>query len=224
MSGRYFIYKGTDCNTCKLTSLQCTYIKKNGQQCKNRTVITAPFCWIHTMELFGVRVKESKRIPGQMGLFADKAFKKGQAICPYYGDIRTKAEIDRYYGISDDDVAPYAVQLRDGQSFVDAACYRSAGGNANDPRKGRRAAPESANAKFVDKTQDVNVAFPSDQDLKKGPFENIKGQYVLIQARKPIKKGDEITVSYGDDYKFSGKDKTTGYLRSEQKARDKYCD
>jgi hypothetical protein len=175
------------------------------------------------MELFGVRVKESNRIPGQMGLFADKAFRKGQAICPYYGDIKTKAEIDRYYGISDDDVAPYAVQLRDGSSFVDAACYRSAGGNANDPRKGRRAAPESANAKFVDKTQDINVAFPSDQNLQTGPFKNIRGQYVLIQARKPIKKGDEITVSYGDDYKFSGKDKTTGYLRSEEKARAKYC-
>ena len=114
----------TRCDICPLSSNQCSYIKRNGHRCKNRVVQTNPFCWIHSLQMFGVRVKDSNLIPGQKGLFAERQFRAGELICPYYGDIERQDPDPEL-------TEPYAVDLRKDQKVVNADCYRSLAANAN---------------------------------------------------------------------------------------------
>ena len=133
---KYYVYYGNDstgnktCASCPIYSGRCSFIKDDGHRCKNRVLLTQPFCWIHSYELFGVRVKPSLAVPGQKGLFAVKAkypnnvaFKKDDFICPYYGNIEDAEDLDV-------ESKPYAVKVKNGYE-VNADCYRSLASNAN---------------------------------------------------------------------------------------------
>ena len=234
---KYYVYYGNDrrgnqiCASCKLTSNRCSFTKEDGDRCKNRVLLTQPYCWIHSYELFGVRVKPSLVIPGQKGLFAARAnhpnnvaFKKGEFICPYYGNIESA---DNEF-----ESKPYTMALKNGYE-VNADCYRSLASNANSnagikPRK-------DFNATLVDKSSNpANLpGLRNQEDIDLGHLSApAPGQHEYnwagLRASKTIKVGEEILVFYGrqgkkDSYLFKDDNVTTGYLKNKQKALDKYC-
>lgn len=112
---------------CRLECDQCDHIRPNGVRCRNRACLGTPTCWTHTISKYGVRAKAST-IPGAgKGLFATRAFKAGDWICPYIGEPITQECLDnRYPG---DMTAPYAEQIPGG--FVDSACVRGIGSISN---------------------------------------------------------------------------------------------
>lgn len=225
---RYYVYKGVGdnhrCNVCQLASNQCSYIKRNGQRCRNRVVLTNPFCWTHSYEMFGVRVKDSTVFPGQKGLFAERdnyggglAFRTGDLICPYYGDIGPTSE---------EETAPYAVRLNS-RSDVDADCYRSLASNANSAARTNR----NRNAKIIIRRSDPRNAGNYGEIYAGQPIlaEHLSAtdppnfRYANFEATNNIRVGEEILVSYGRSYRFHDDHVNTGYLRNEGQARRKYC-
>jgi len=206
---RFYIYTGDGnrCDVCQLASNQCAFIKEDGSQCKNKVVMTNPFCWIHTLKLFGVKVKPSTHVPGQNGLFAEKNFSRGDFICPYYG------EIEEYN--PEDINQPYAIKL--GRSHVvNADCYRSIGAQANHANRSQ------INADLVESTADVQDRFGA-PDIGVNMLRNPNGRYASIKAIKAIPKGREILVNYGRDYNLVDDHVNTPYVKNEAVARRRYC-
>ena len=66
-------------------SIQCTKIKPDGTQCKNRT-LKGPTCYIHALQR-GLRVKISSIPDAQMGLFATKDYRRNELIDEYKGSV-----------------------------------------------------------------------------------------------------------------------------------------
>ena len=150
------------------TSHQCIFMKlRNGKRCKNRTRHGA-FCQPHLEKVEGLRIKKSP-IAGK-GLFADKAFRKGDHITHYTGDISYDPDVDHggsmyVYGLTDD-------------VTIDAARSDTAPGRMMNDPKGTRP-KKKPNAIWV--------------------TDNIRKQ-VRVKALKNIKPGDEILISYEKDY------------------------
>ena len=76
---------------------QCTaQNSSNDNTCGNRTC-KFNLCWRHLARDFGLRVKQSRLIPGQNGLFATRPFATGDIICPYTGQELTRDEVEELY-------------------------------------------------------------------------------------------------------------------------------
>jgi hypothetical protein len=97
-------------------------------------------------------------------------FRKGTSIIEYDGEMLNDEELIERYGQY---TAPYAVESKD-DSYVDCACERGVGSNAN-------TYPNHNNARFI-----VNRA---------------KNQ-VKIVATKNIRNDTEIFLSYGRSFKM----------------------
>ena len=70
----------TDTFRCRLDCDQCTHIKDNGQQCRNRVCFGIPVCWVHSIQVHGVTIRPST-IPGAgKGLFAVGEFEEDKCI------------------------------------------------------------------------------------------------------------------------------------------------
>ena len=77
---------------CRLQSEQCTAIKPNGLQCRNRTVIGTNICWTHLLHRDHLRILDT---PHGKGLFAKNPrkapnaviFSRAQRIISYGGQI-----------------------------------------------------------------------------------------------------------------------------------------
>lgn len=163
MGKRYFV-ANTDndkkCFSCPLKGMRCNYVKKNGQQCGNRCLVTVPFCWVHTEELFGVRVRPINRYEGdQVGLFAKEDIEKGgHAIIPYFGESIDADDLHERYCNS---TGPYAFSnnINNAKNVIDAACERSAASAANAPdaKQNLRTNADlmSVNVKEEDKQEEV---------------------------------------------------------------------
>ena len=210
---KFYIYnKDGKCDICQLSSNRCSYIKDDGNRCKNQVVMTNPFCWIHSLELFGVRVKESTKFPDQKGLFAERNFSKGEVICPYYGQIERDPGDNRN--------EPYAIRINK-EYLVNADCYRSLGANANSNY------PRVDNAELVKRHQDPQTLFGP--RLNEPELENLVAQtgqrqtFMAIKAKANIRAGQEIFVDYFTGYAFEDDHINTGYLKNEAEARKKFC-
>ncbi len=150
-----FVYEDTGRNgtsfACPLTALKCRGQTKSGAACTRWSVKGVPYCWQHLLSKKNLRVFPSREVPGQLGLFAsttakpsdgdgdgdgddDMLFDAGDTIVRYFGERKTKAEIDARYGRR---TAPYTVQVGGvrGDKFIDAACVRGAGAYANHHRR-----------------------------------------------------------------------------------------
>ena len=115
---------------------QCTATTKRGTRCNGKTA-KGQYCYTHLKQVDGLRVKKSTVGPqAGMGLFAERDFKKGEAVTIYTGDYLDVAE--------GDGGGNYVLQLT-WQKAIDAARTNSAPGRwANDPRGSNR----RANAEF----------------------------------------------------------------------------
>lgn len=166
---------------CHLTCGRCTHIKCNGQRCKNRVCFGFPICWIHSLQVYGVRLRESTIPDTGKGLFATRDFPRYTWICPYNGEDVTEACLEQRY--PGNVTAPYAVDFKnDPHRYVDSACLRSMASMANGLfRPDGTSQPLTAhNAEIVER-----------------PGSDTRH---WLRARRNIFEGDEIFVYYGTVY------------------------
>ncbi len=164
---------------CPLQCTQCEAVKADGTQCRNRSCVATPFCWIHLMRERHLRVRESTIENAGKGLFAvlpnghpnDIVFRKHDVIIEYAGEVITEAELNQRYG---NYTAPYALQSK--HHIEDAACRRGAGAMVNHATGNR-----------------VNVYFNY----------NLDTEHFELIAKKNIRNGEEIFVNYGKVYRFN---------------------
>ena len=154
---------------CRLQSEQCTAIKPNGLQCRNRTVIGTNICWTHLLHRDHLRILDT---PHGKGLFAKNPrkapnaviFSRAQRIISYGGQIIDLWDLNRRYGKK---TAPYGVDIGNNE-YEDGACLRGIGSIAN------HASGDRANARF---------GFT-------------RGGELFLYADKPIRNGQEILIDY----------------------------
>jgi hypothetical protein len=171
---------------CTLQGERCHETGRNGHQCKNRTVIGLPYCWVHLLTIKHLRLLPSTIPDAGKGLFAMKRkgaaneilFRKDDKIIEYYGERITQAELDERYG---DYTAPYAIDIGDDNDYEDAACQRGIGAMANHAPKAR------SNAELQ-----VEQVTPAKNTWR-----------VILRATKNIANNREIFVNYGTNYLFN---------------------
>jgi hypothetical protein len=184
---------GYDCN---MKCMQCI-AKRGGRRCKRTSCYTIPYCWQHLKNLAYLRIGRTTLVDPQtnqrfkfLGLFAcdpkrpgGTVFRTRDAITPYVGDIKTMEEIDDTYR-GENETVPYGelVEAGAGQEdfVVDGACFRGVASLANDAIPGSTC--DGARCRTNSK------------------FYSGDGNYPTLMATKPIKDGDEIFVSYGEEY------------------------
>jgi hypothetical protein len=109
-------------------------------KCEESVLDDCWFCTRHLREKCGVYIAPSRTGFGK-GLFTAKAFKRGQRIAHYGGEIISAQEMDNRYGwmLDDEDeyvvvTAPYALSLNDTENARDAVRIRGAGSYCNSPK------------------------------------------------------------------------------------------
>jgi len=168
----------------ELESLRCDFVKLDGQRCKRRCVIGLPCCHSHLPIKYHIEIKKSSIDVAGKGLFAkDKShgdfgivFKKGDKICPYYGELIDRETLDDRYGNDKLGLtAPYAVAVHRNQ-FEDGALRRGVGSLINHKPRGQA---------------NCELSNPN------------KNNRISIRALKNIRNGDELFLSYGRSYQMN---------------------
>jgi SET domain-containing protein len=153
---------------------RCIATKKSGGQCTRRTCKYPALCWQHTKYEKGLVIRPSRIVGADSGLYADKDFKRNQKITEYTGDEKS---LDDYNA----DDSGYGFEYRAGR-IIDARSTQSALG------------------RYINDCRTVN------RERKECKGNNTKwsvsrrGGNVSIKAKKNIKKGDELYISYGRGY------------------------
>ncbi len=173
-----FVYKQSQNGKefrCNLICKQCMgHDTKRDKRCTKKSCFALPYCHEHLAKNAHLVIKPSGIQDAGLGLFALRDFMKHEYIIEYIGLKWTQEQINAIYGDSKFDFAPYAIKLGDDGYYVDAACFRSVAAMANDARS------RSKN----------NATFRLSLDAEQ----------VFVVAKKLIKSGEEIFVSYGAKY------------------------
>jgi hypothetical protein len=175
--------------SCNLESEQCSFIKENGQRCRNHRTIGSDVCWVHLKYKYHLTIMKSSLPNAGKGLFAidtkkgpyDIIFKKGDKIIQYNGELISNQDLnDRYLEYT----APYAVKINK-DLLCDGACNRGVGSLAN--------------------------TFPNHNNATLTVFR----KKAFIKATKNIKNKQEIFLAYGRSYKLNerGVKHDTKYVR-----------
>lgn len=128
------------------------------------------YCWIHLKYQFGLRVKQSNIPNAGLGLYTLKEIKSNHKIVDYKGKLNNP-----------NPNFTYTLQI-DSRNHIDASEPTSGVGRfANDCRKENRRKRHC---------RDNNAKFSVDTRRKKAS----------IKAKRKIKAGEEVFVSYGRDY------------------------
>jgi hypothetical protein len=163
---------------------QCHAIaQRTGRQCRLRTCATARFCWIHTRAgrppNHGLRVKPSTIPNAGLGLFAAVDIPADTVIAYYRGQRLTRKQLDRRYGRHHQ--GDYVIKIRP-NVYIDACNTQSTvaryANTCDVPVRVR--APCRNNAIFL--------------------YDEARNRLELLSCDRPIRRGEEITVSYGDGY------------------------
>lgn len=169
------IFKTTDFS-CLLKCGRCTFTKVNGQQCKNRVCFGTPVCWIHTKQLYGLRIKPSTVYEGK-GLFTERLIAADTWICPYIGELINEQCLNlRYPG---DMTAPYVIAT-DNSDYIDSACTRGIGSMSNGKFKNDGFSQSLRSHNAIIDTRDTNELW--------------------LKSTKNIHARHEIFVYYGTEY------------------------
>ena len=94
---------------------------KNNVQCKLKTCIRHPYCWIHAKKILNLIVKKSTIENAGCGLFTTADIRKDAKICEYEGEILHKQINEN---------SQYTMKLKH-NLFIDATCLRGIGAMAN---------------------------------------------------------------------------------------------
>lgn len=193
---------------CNLVCSKCTARKDKGKgaRCTNTCCIGLPICWQHSLQFFRVRAARTQlKAPARLnfhGLFAcdttlqsdDCVFRSGELILPYIAEAVTEDIIDHRYGAGDENVAPYAINIKKSTrakgGYEDGACMRSMMALANTIVSKAGYARHHAQAEVG-----VNCQFDSiPLKAKKN-----RGKYIaVLRATTNIYNGDEILVDSKD--------------------------
>lgn len=154
--------------------VRCEAVKPNGERCRKTTCKYARMCWLHTRQKKGLAVRKSRIYGAGDGLFATRVIPKGSLIDEYKGEQITPSEYkkrDTNYGLQLN--KNVVIDGRDTQANL--ARY------ANDCRSKniKKKECKGSNAKFA--------------------IDN-KRQRASLRARRKIKNGEEIYVSYSASY------------------------
>jgi hypothetical protein len=96
-----------------------------------------PYCEAHARDLYGVEIKESGLPNANKGLFATRAFRRGDRVATYGGERISCEEADRRYGV--DGLCEYGLTVFPNRWVLDAIDLRGYGSMANDARGARPA-------------------------------------------------------------------------------------
>ena len=156
---------------------RCAANTNGGAQCAQRTAV-AHLCWNHLQRDMGVRVRPSSVEGAGRGLFAAwlGGLARGHRI-PYTGDEITLR--------NDEAGGPYVLQTKRGAGIDAARRNCGLGRWVNDPRGAvdEQGRPRQANCEFVLHTPHGG------------------GQRVAaVRTLRPILKGEELLVRYGENY------------------------
>ena len=165
--------------SCALESERCHSQTKIGTRCSRKCVIGTPYCWSHLLSNHHLRLLPSTVPNAGKGVFVlNKQRPLGEII------IRNGDVVCPYGGELIDETtlnrrygdktAPYALQLSQNR-YRDAACARGVGSMIN--HDGRRA----------------NVSFAV----------NHRAKTVSIKAKRNLRNGEELFLSYGRDYRMN---------------------
>jgi hypothetical protein len=176
------------CGPCR----PCEAKTKAGHTCKLTACRDTHYCTRHLKVRYNVVVAKSRIPNAGFGLFASTStyprgrtsrkliFLSGTDILPYEGRLVDKRWVDQVYDYNRKNAAgvvekvsvtaPYAMARDSDGKIIDAACSRGAAGYANDSYLH----PERNNAEFTPKG--------------------------YVRATKDIYEGDEILVTYGEEY------------------------
>lgn len=154
---------------------RCHADKKSGGRCTRRTCAYGTYCWQHSRSLLNLRIKKSG-IPGAgNGLFTTIDRRKGDTVAEYTGKVVPASKF-----LDDKYKSAYGYQV-DKNTVIDAKSTQSALGRyANDCRSRARGC-KTNNAKFA-------------KHKRRGKWS------VRLKAKRNIKKGEEVFVSYGRSY------------------------
>jgi SET domain-containing protein len=87
---------------------QCSYKTEKGR-CKKTTVLTHPYCPVHTKKVFGFIVKPSQIKLAGLGLYTTKEIKKGTIIMQYKGEKITTQQYNKRY--EKEDYGAYGMEV-----------------------------------------------------------------------------------------------------------------
>lgn len=175
---------------------QCRANNRRGTRCRLRTCTTGPYCWIHTKNLEGVRVKRSKIAGAGLGLYTLRARAPNSQVGEYTGELLDKRQLDALY--PGDTLAPYALQL--------------------DPYRPNPLSKKLTKKKWVDarKTNSGNMRYINTCDAPAGQrrmcrnnvYFHQEGPKLVVKVcpGRIIKKNAELYVSYERDYQIGGQD------------------
>jgi hypothetical protein len=148
--------------------------------------MTLPYCWVHTKKIYGVEPKQSTIKGAGTGLFARRAFKKGDTICPLGGFRLTRKEFNKRYPPEDPPyTAPYTVELN-GYLSEDGACMRIIGHYSN-------TAVNPSTGRIHKKYNNATIEIAKNKENKLQSF---------LVALRNISAGEEIFTYYGTEYRF----------------------
>jgi hypothetical protein len=178
---------------------RCSANTNRGEQCAQRTAV-AHLCWNHLRRDMGVRVQASSVQGAGRGLFAawPTGLPKGHRI-PYTGDEIVLRD--------DSPGGPYVLQTKRGEGIDAARRNCGLGRWVNDPRG---AIDERGRAREANCTFALHTPAGSGQRV------------AAVRTRRPIAKGEELLVSYGDEYwRFQADAPRSKRRRNVQRRRQK---
>ena len=177
---------------------QCSKIKTNGKQCKNKTPTLWKYCSVHMPREENLLVKESPYLqntlsakgipphPSMKGLFAyaphlppnDIVFTKGQHICDYGGETISRQDHDArlYLQPNSTITSPYATTGLTRNTLVNASCERGLGSMINHCTDRRQ------NCSLKIHPKEGTVWIHADRDIK-------NNTELLINYNKGLRRG-----------------------------------
>lgn len=165
-------WKNTNMSDTVRGCVRCKEIsKKTKKQCKRRTCLYSDYCWQHTRNTKGLKIKKSTIPNAGRGLFATRLLKRGEII-PYGGVRMTKKQVDTKYG-GDDKVAEYVICHNKNRCFDASNTQSGLGRWVNDGVYAGR----GKNAEF--RTRRTGV---------------------FLELIQDVQPGEEILTTYGPEY------------------------
>jgi len=159
--------------------MQCKARLANGNRCSRNTLKTIPYCWQHIIANYGLQVKPSVRVRGQLGIFATRDFPPNVIIIDHpYGELISERNVTRRYGAFD---SPFIIPTGTDNKVWDDTCSRGLMGYVQDHAVNQGA--------FND--QDYNTAYAS--------FRGNSPNKIVLVTTKAIDEGDELLVNKGFD-------------------------
>ena len=166
---------------------QCQAITEAGTRCKRHTCVRYPYCYQHMRIKEGLALKKSDIPNAGTGVFATRDFPLNKKLM----NLKAKRPIAYYSAkeITDkpDPDSAYVLKVNKNQ-YLDSKSPSNYTGRyinsfKNHPDKSKRGA---------------NVRFAANNRI----YEKDDRFVVPIRQSKPIKKGDELYINYGNAYPF----------------------